>query len=209
MLAAARGRSVHREVVIERLWPDEDPAKAGNRLSVALSTIRAVFDPDRRHHSDHYLVAARESLALDLNHVDVDIESFLEEAGRGRSLLRSGDRESAMAVLRSAEARYVGEFLEDQPYADWAIALREEARSEFMSIARILADADAEAGDYDAAGRWCLRILEQDAYNEPAHLSLVAAMAAAGRHGTARRLYGNYVSRMSELEVEPAPFPTA
>ena len=35
MLAANRGRSVHREVVIERLWPDEDATKAGNRLSVA------------------------------------------------------------------------------------------------------------------------------------------------------------------------------
>ena len=111
-------------------------------------------------------------------------------------------------MLRSAEACYVGEFLEDQPYADWAIGLREEARAEFMSIARILAEADTEVGDYDSSARWYLRILEQDAYNEPAHLALVAAISAAGRHGTARRLYGIYVSRMTELEVEPAPFPT-
>ena len=111
-------------------------------------------------------------------------------------------------MLRSAEARYLGEFLEDHPYADWAIGLREEARTEFMSIGRILAEAEADAGDHDAAARWYMRILEQDAYNEPAHLSLVASMAAEGRHGTARRLYRIYVTRMSELEVEPAPFPT-
>jgi ATP/maltotriose-dependent transcriptional regulator MalT/DNA-binding SARP family transcriptional activator len=208
MLAANRGRSVHREVVIERLWPDEDATKAGNRLSVALSTIRGVLDPKRRHDNDHYLMADRDSLALNLRHVNVDIETFFQEAQSGRALIRSGAREDGLAMLRSAEACYVGEFLEDQPYADWAIGLREEARAEFMSIARILAEADTEAGDHDASARWYLRILEQDAYNEPAHLALVAAMAAAGRHGTARRLYRIYVSRMTELEVEPVPFPT-
>ena len=208
MLAANRGRPLHREIVIERLWPDEDPAKAGNRLSVALSTIRSVLDPDRRHGSDHHVVSSRESLALDLSHVEVDVDSFLVGAERGRSLIRSGDRAAGLAVLRSTEARYLGEFLEDHPYADWAIGLREEARAEFMSIARVLAETEAEGGDHDAAARWNMRILEQDAYNEPAHLSLVSAMVSAGRHGTARRLYRIYVSRMSELEVEPAAFPT-
>lgn len=207
MLAANRGRPLHREVVIERLWPEEDPAKASNRLSVALSTIRAVLDPDRAHPPGHYLAGAREAISLDLEHVDVDIESFFEEASRGRSLVRSGDRVLGLSVLRSAEARYLGEFLEDHPYADWAIGLREEARSEFMTIAGILAEAEARAGDHEASARWYMRILEQDAYNEPAHLALVSAMAAAGRHGTARRLYRIYASRMAELDVEPAGFP--
>jgi DNA-binding SARP family transcriptional activator len=207
MLAANRGRTLHREVVIERLWPDEDPAKAGNRLSVALSTIRSVLDPGRAHGSDHYVVAARESVALNLSHVEIDVNAFFEEAQAGRALLRSGDREAGLERLRSAEARYLGEFLEDHPYADWAIGLREEARVEFISIARLLAKVDSEAGDHDAAARWYMRILEQDPYDEPAHLGLVTAMATAGRHGSARRLYRMYVSRMAELEVEPAAFP--
>jgi DNA-binding SARP family transcriptional activator len=76
-----------------------------------------------------------------------------------------------------------------------------------MSIAATLGEAESEMGDPGASARWYLRILEQDAYNEPAHLSLVSAMVAAGRHGTARRLYGIYVSRMSELDVEPEGFP--
>jgi DNA-binding SARP family transcriptional activator len=207
MLAANRGRALHREVAIERLWPDEDLGKAGNRLSVALSTIRGVLDPGRIHGSDHYLVAARESLALNLQHVEIDVDSFFKEAQTGRSLLRSGDRQAGLDMLRSAETRYLGEFLEDHPYADWAIGLREEARAEFISIARLLAEVDSEAGDHDAAARWYMRILEQDAYDESAHLGLVTSMATAGRHGSARRLYRMYVTRMGELEVEPAAFP--
>jgi DNA-binding SARP family transcriptional activator len=207
MLAANRGRALHREIAIERLWPDEDLGKAGNRLSVALSTIRGVLDPGRLHGSDHYLVAARESLALNLRHVEIDVDSFFKEANAGRSLLRSGNRLTGLETLRSAEARYLGEFLEDHPYADWAIGLREEARAEFISIARLLAEVDSQSGDHDAAARWYMRILEQDAYDEPAHLGLVTSMATAGRHGSARRLYRMYVTRMAELEVEPAAFP--
>jgi DNA-binding SARP family transcriptional activator len=50
-------------------------------------------------------------------------------------------------------------------------------------------------------------MLERDPYHEPAHLGLVSAMAAAGRHGAARRLYGVYAGRMASLDVEPAAFP--
>ena len=38
LLIVRRGRPVHREELLAVLWPDEDPSKAGSRLSVALST---------------------------------------------------------------------------------------------------------------------------------------------------------------------------
>ena len=40
VLVARRGRAVPREALMEALWPDEDPARLSNRLSVALSTVR-------------------------------------------------------------------------------------------------------------------------------------------------------------------------
>jgi len=101
----------------------------------------------------------------------------------------------------------VGEFLEEHVYDDWAVSLREEARSAFVEIATILGEADSRAGDHDGAARHYLRILERDPYDERTHLDLIRAMIAAGRHGAARRLYGSYVSRMAELDVEPEPYP--
>ena len=49
MLAINRGRPIHREVLIERLWPGEFGDKASNRLSVALSSIRNAVDPGGGH----------------------------------------------------------------------------------------------------------------------------------------------------------------
>ncbi len=208
MLLANRGRPLHREVLIDRLWPEDDPAKASNRLSVALTTIRNVLDPERKHDADHFVRTDRETTALMIENLAVDVETFLAEANRGLSSIRAGQTQRGAAVLRSAESRYVGEFLEEQPYADWAISLREEARAAYMAIGEALAESDMASGDHDSAARRYLRMLERDLYNEAAHLGLVTAMRAAGRHGAARRLYGIYASRMAELEVEPASFPS-
>ena len=156
------------------------------------------------------MVADKSSVALDLEHVALDIARFLDERGRrlaGRAV--AGDRDHRAARLEAAEALYGGDFLEEDPYEDWAVATREEAQATYIGIARQLAAAAAEAGDADGATRYYLRILERDAYDESAHLGLVDALRAAGRHGEARRRYGFYAAKMEEIAVEAAPYPSA
>lgn len=72
----------------------------------------------------------------------------------------------------------------------------------------LVAEGAAADGDADAATRYHLRILERDACDEAAHVGLVRALLAAGRHGEARRRYGLYADRMEEMAVEAAPFPS-
>jgi DNA-binding SARP family transcriptional activator len=207
MLVAARGRATNREVLLERLWPGDDPAKASNRLSVALTTIRNVLDPEKGHDADWFVQADRDSVALSMDRLHVDVDVFLETAAQGMRLIRNEDRDRGLVILESAEAMYLGDFLEEHPYEDWSVGLREEAKTLYVNLATVLAEADFEADDFDGAARRYLRILERDPFNEPAHLSLVRAMVHSGRHGAARRLYGIYVSRMGELDVEPEAFP--
>lgn len=208
MLVANRGRPIHREVLMDRLWPDEDPKKAANRLSVALATIRRVLDPDKRHDTNHHLRSESDALFLSRDHLVVDVELFLDECRQGRGLLREGRQTEGLAVLASAEERYVGDFLEGNPFDEWAVPLREEARAAYVEIASTLAEAERAGSNFDAATRRYLRILERDPYHEAAHVALVAVTYDSGRHGTARRLYASYVSRMAELDVEPKPFPS-
>jgi DNA-binding SARP family transcriptional activator len=207
VLVARRGRAVPREALMEALWPDEDPARLSNRLSVALSTVRTVLDPDRRHPSDRFVLADKHVVGL--TQVPVDVEEFLAAAADGLERFARGERDEALALLAAAETAFTGDFLEDDPYEDWALSLREEARAVYLAVARTLARAAAEAGEHDLAVRYHLRVLERDAYDEEAHLGLVATLAAAGRHGEARRRYRIYGEQMGELGVEAAPFPSA
>ncbi|GAA0394602.1 bacterial transcriptional activator domain-containing protein [Micromonospora gifhornensis] len=59
-------------------------------------------------------------------------------------------------------------------------------------------------GRADAAIGWYLRLVGEDGYDEPAHLGLIGALSAAGRHGEANRRHQEYVVRMAEIGVEPA-----
>ena len=179
---------------METLWPGEEPRAVTRRLSVALATLRAVLDPDKRHPADHFVGGDRDALQVDLSHLPVDVERFLATAAAGQYAL--------------AESLYTGDFLEEDPYEDWAQPLRDEARATYVTVLRALAAGTWRAGDADGAIQRYLRVLEIDGWDEGAHLSLVGVLDAAGRHGEARRHYRTYTSRMAEIRVPASPFPS-
>ncbi len=208
ILVAHRGRPVPREQVMEWLWPD-DPAGPAlrKRLNVQTSTLRSILDPDRVQPADHFVVSADGALRIDTEHLQVDVEGFLRAAAEGERLRRAGRMGEALACWEAAEAAYVGDFLAEDAYADWAVSLREEARLAYGQVTSGLAAVATAEGAHDVAARYLLRLLERDPYDEPSHLALVTALVAAGRHGDARRRYLLYGVRMRELGVEPAAYP--
>lgn len=198
ILVARRCRPVARVQLLDLLWPDQGESVASPRLSVALSTVRSVLDPEKKYPADRFVGADRATIWLDGDQTSVDVESFLHDA-------RAGLDANSLPQLKGAEAAYSGDFLEEDVYADWAAGMREEARALYVRVARVLADRGK--ADPDATAGYLLRILQRDQYDERAHLGLVSAFQASGAHGEARRAYRTYIQRMAELEVEPAPFP--
>ena len=207
ILVARRGHPVPKEEMMEMLWPDADTSALRNRFSVAVTTVRSVLDPERRWPQDQFVISSVESITLRPEHLIVDVESFLEYAESGLRKRRVGNIGSSRDELLRAEAAYRGDFLEEDAYEDWAVALREQARATYLQVVRALAGDAIDADDPSTAQRYLLRILERDSYDEGAHLSLVKALVAERRHGEARRAYRLYCARMEEIDVEAAPFP--
>jgi DNA-binding SARP family transcriptional activator len=201
MLIAHRGRPVPRQRLVEQLWPDQPPARTGNRLSVLLTILRRVLDPQRRIAYPGPIVADRASVCLDLHAVDVDIERFLAAVSAAQDSCAEGSPDGAVR-LRAAAQLYKGDFLADDPYEDWAQPLRDEVAAAYVTVLRALA---AQSPDTDEKARYLLRIIHRDPYDEQAHLGLVRALEQAGRHGEARRRYQAYAERMAELGIDPAP----
>lgn len=209
ILVSRRGAAISRERLVEILWPEQEGDTVGlKRLNVMVSTLRAVLDPAHVRPPDEFVVSDEGALRLDLANVDVDVEGFLDLVGSAVQLDQAGRPVEALARWAEAEASYGGDFCEEDPYADWAVGLREEARLAYVQAAARLATARASEGRHDEAARYWLRLLERDRYDERAHLGLVRVLDSAGRRGDARRRYALYAERMRELEVEPAPYPT-
>ncbi len=200
ILISHRGVPVPRSRLMELLWPNQSPATGGNRLSVLLSTLRRVLDPDRRAQHPP-LVADREAVVLNLELVDVDVERFMVAVSEACDAHRHG-HDDAAGLLSAAEAMYVGEFLPDDPYVDWALELRDEAQGAYIRVLRAQA---AHVSDVDHKVSSLLKILRCDSYDEEAHIELIRVLHEAGRHGEAHRRYRVYARSMGEIGVTPKP----
>ncbi|MDP8930761.1 MAG: transcriptional regulator, partial [Actinomycetota bacterium] len=205
ILVARRG-PVPRPQLMELLWPEADPGRAGNRLSVLLSAVRDVVQPGVQHPARGPVVTDDGAVWLDRSQVEVDVDEFLTAATLALEA-HAKEQPDAIPQLEAAENRLVGDFLEDDPYQDWAAPLHEEVRAAHIALLRALISRLRDDGDVSRAVRYALRLLQRDGYDEQAHLDLVRIHLDAGHHGEARRHYQTYLARMEELGVEPRPFP--
>ncbi|WP_130509664.1 BTAD domain-containing putative transcriptional regulator [Krasilnikovia cinnamomea] len=207
LIVARRGRPSTREALGEGLWPGAD--NVANRLSIALSVLRNVLDPERMVAPGHYVIASPAGVAYDPRTLRVDVDVFLQLAEAGVAAAKAtasgpgaADREARLLLDAAAEA-YTGDVLDDEPDLAVAEALREQARAAFLTVMRTLGAVCARAGDTDDAVRAWLRVLERDPYEEDTALRLVETLIAAGRHGEAARHHRLYAQRMRELGVAP------
>ncbi len=197
----ARRRPTPRDQLMELLWPRVGPAVAGNRLSVLLSTVRDVLQPNPVGAAP--VDTTDGAVSLNRAQVRVDVEDFLTQA---TVALEADPRDpETTARLKAAVTVHTGDFLEDDPYQEWASALAEEVRATYIALLRTLSQRLRDTGDTDAVVRYTLRLLERDRYDEDAHRSLVGILLDAGRLGEARRHYEKYVRQMAEIDVRPSP----
>jgi ATP/maltotriose-dependent transcriptional regulator MalT/DNA-binding SARP family transcriptional activator len=209
VLAARRGAPVTRDELIDALWPEDDRQSSSRQtLSVALSLLRRVLDPTRSGPADRYVTTDRQAVALRIDALEIDLKAFVRDARAGLAHLGGGRPAEAIPLLTDAEAAYAGELLPEDLFADWALAPREEARGLYVRVAFALADLALAAGNPALGARYLMRAVAVEPYDESAHIALVRALGVDGRRSDARRAYQAYVTRMAELDIEPAPYPS-
>ena len=104
LLALAPGHRLHREQVMELLWPDLGKRAASNNLRQALHTARQALEPDSSAGS-RYLASQDESLMLcPGGSLWVDVEAFEQAASTARGSHEPAAYEAALNL-------YAGELL--------------------------------------------------------------------------------------------------
>lgn len=130
----AQREPVARKQLIELLWPQTDPARAGNQLSVLLSmTYQLLHSPG----GAGPLVTDGRTVWLDRTQVNVDVDEFLTQADFALHAHRTHQRD-AVALLQAAAAAYTGDFLPDDAHHDWAIPLADEVSFTYLAVIQAL-----------------------------------------------------------------------
>ena len=201
-LVCQRLRVLHAEEIAEALWPDSG-RQGISSVRYFMHQLRQHLEPDRSKGApSSFVLTVRDGYALDRRRIRIDADDFerLAEAGVDAAG-REQDRDRARRQLREALALYRGEFLADEPYAEWAYPERDRLRG---LAARALRAAASLEDDPEAAAAHLERLATLEPYDGDVHRELLAAWLRLGRRSEAARRYDAYRVRLErDLGVAP------
>lgn len=187
-LICERSRIVPIEELLETLW--QSGRAAPTNVRQAIHTLRDRLEPKRAKHGQSSFVSVRRGgYELELANIWFDADDFEVSTRMGLASMQAGDAEAAEPALTRACALYRGDFLADEPYAEWAFAERDRLRDLASKVLRALAELKLATNDLDLASDHLQRLAELEPYDLDAQRELLALMMRRGRHAEAHRRY--------------------
>lgn len=201
-LVCERWRIVPADLIGEAIWPHAGTA-APNTVRHFVHALRDRLEPGRSGCAHTSTVLCRRGgYGLDPDRVWIDVEAFERHAVSGIAALHDGRREAAREHLERATALYRGDFLVDEPYAEWALRERDRVRAVASEVLRALVEVVAVA---DRA-RYLEQLAELEPFDDDVHRDLVAAWLLMGRRSRAARHYDSFRVRLMREFGEPPGF---
>jgi predicted ATPase/DNA-binding SARP family transcriptional activator len=197
LLALAPAHQMHREQLIELLWPDLTFKGALNMFYQTLHQVRRALESDSAP-GQELLLYQNEMVSLAAGQAVVDVETFRAQAEQARRL-------QDISAYRQALSSYTGDLLPEDLYEEWAQPQRDALREEHVALWEAYAVLLEERGDTDAPSAW-QKVVELDRTHEQAHARLMQLYAGTGQRQLALRQYQALKDALDqELDMEPAP----
>jgi DNA-binding SARP family transcriptional activator len=167
------------------LWPAPERG-GGKQLRDVLARLRGKVGP----------VVLREGSLLRLHGVWVDAPVFRVAADRALA-----ERSVGRAV--ASLAMWGGTLLPTDPYASWAVPVREQFRRRHLALLDLLADDAAARRSHSEAARILTEAIEEDPYDESRYLRGAEQLMAGGRRSAAYQLARRGVDALASLGLPP------
>lgn len=192
---------VHRETLVERIWPDTAPTLASQSLNTLIHGLKAQLadaldgQPPILHVRSHY------SLNLD-GGMEVDVLEFESAVDSGHRMLSAGSTAAAIDAYEHAILLYRGDLTSSSDIS--GLVERERLRAICLNTLARLADAHFELANYERALACAIRLLTVDACREDAHRMAMRAYVRLGARAQAMRQY-NLCRTILADEFDAAP----
>lgn len=174
LLAAHTGHALHREQILDTLWPGISAESALNSFGKALHAARHALEPELPRREDSaYLQLTDGMLVLNCERVVVDADRFEQLA---EVALRRGDINDYEAAL----AAYSGELLPGDRYESWCAERRTSLAELHVRLLLGVSEALGERGDCDKSAGCLREVLRLEPTREAAHRRLMFLYAQMG-----------------------------
>lgn len=209
LLVAERHRSVFADELLARLWsPTASPDRRGLRYFVHV--LREQLEPEgARVPPSSFVIATRGGYRLDATRVWVDADAFEQLVSAGLTAHVRGEHETATDLIGRGLDLYRGEFLADEPYAEWALAERDRLHMIASDGLRAMVELHDAAGDLAGATACLGRLADLEPFDIDIHRSLFAVLLRRRRRSEALRRYERLRRRMLDTFDEELDFSLA
>jgi DNA-binding SARP family transcriptional activator len=202
MLALHAGSPVHRELLVDAMWPQLDSSAGTHNLHVCVSSLRAALEPGVARGASRLVVrdGDRYSLALPPGSV-ADLRDFDQGVRAAEECRTRGDVEQAAASLEDALDLYTGDVLPEDGPSEWVVGVRDRYRVRAAEAAALLAElhlAEGRACDAAAAAQ---RSIDIEPCRDASWRLLIRSYDAAQDLAAAERARRSYASVLASLGV--------
>jgi len=203
-LVSQLGRPVHRERLIEWLWPEADVERGWERLKVTISFLRSKLRAGGA--MDDTIETMGQCYLLRRDAVWVDSDAFESSVAAGWGFLKDGKRAEARTRFEEAQSLYGGHYLEDEPYAEWCAEERERLREIYLELLAGMATCYAEDRHFMEASQVCRTALFNDPCRESFLRALLENLVNLGRPDWAEAQFESWCRTLEEeYGLEPTP----
>ena len=199
LLALQPHHELHREQLMELLWPELDREAAANNLHKAIHLARHTLESDLKSGADsHFILTQGPQVVLSApDTLWIDAEEFERRAEVATKRGKTDAGEEALAL-------YTGDLLVENPYEEWTTVRREQLRAIHQDLLAKLAHLYEARGEYDLSIERLKRLIACDPSNEEAHRRLMLLYAWTGNRHQALRQYKLCQDVLRrELETDP------
>jgi DNA-binding SARP family transcriptional activator len=203
-LLASRDGAQRSEAIASALWPERGPSSVAN-VRYCIFKLREQL-AERGDPAGSLVVRDAAGYRIDLRRVELDVDIFHTKSAAGIAAHRRGDAGQAEATLAEALALYRGEFLSDDPYADWAFNEREYLRSLAGKGLAAMAQISLSAGRLVGAADHLQRLAQLEPFDSHVHQMLIEVCLRRGRRTEALRHYHALRARLYRAFGEQPDF---
>lgn len=189
-LVGERRRVVASDRIAEALWPEAGVEEARSRLRYYVHALRERLEPNRGHRSPaRFVVARRGAYCFDTSGVWIDADEFEREGRAGLAAFDQGFFDPAAAHLASAMRLYQGNFLAEDPYAEWVLDERERLRELAGRALRAQVGIQVQVGDLEVAADHARRLADMEPFDTDVQKLFIDLCLKRGRRSEAVRRY--------------------
>ncbi len=185
-------RSISRDELLDKLWPEDNPERAVKQLYNGTYYIRKALEA---YGIDKSLISINNSYNLTLGQVDWDVGRYCK--------LFENHKEDRPRAFEEMEALYAGDYLEGEFYP-WSDFERERLSKLYNQCVIELSKSYISEKKYNQAEKVLLKAYNKNPYLEDISELLLTLYKETGNKGTAIKHYNAYAALIKEeLGISP------